>query len=413
MDDTELTQRVAAATHENPMKLITREFMRDPYPTLRLIQRLSPAVPVINNGFRMWVVTRYDDVHTILADPELGKDLVGRRRQVVPQSMIRPERKARFAPESRRSVLDRDGADHHRLRTVLGPMFSPGRLTDYRLRLERVADRLADGFCAGARIDAVDQFARPFSATFASELLGIPEGERDGFPVWETEMLTAPTIERIEAGGRLLYEFALRMVEFKRAEPGDDLFTWLLSLHDDEGRIDADELASTIIMLTVAASEPTVAIGNGLLLLLSRPEELAKARALDYQGCVDEILRFESPFRMLPPRFFDRPLELGEVTLAPGELILLSVASANRDPRRFPDPDRFDVARTGRGHLGFGFGTHRCMGAQLGRMATEIGLRALLDRFPGSTLRIPAQDAEWRLGTFLRRLDNLPITLAR
>ncbi|GAA0346494.1 cytochrome P450 [Actinoallomurus spadix] len=408
---TTVQERVLAATLESPMKLITRDFMHDPYPILRLIQEISPAVPVVVNGFRMWVVTRYDDVIRILDEPGLGKDLVGRARQVLQQSVVRPERRPRFPPQSRRGVLDRDGEDHRRLRTVLGPMFSPRRLAEYGRLFERTAGELVTRFQENETIDAVGQFARRLSATFAGELLGIPEEERDGFPIWETEMLTAPTIERIEAAAQHLYDFSLKMIDVKRANPGDDLFTWLLRMHDIDGSIDGDELASTIIMLIVAASEPAAAIGNALLLLLSHPDQLAKARACDYAGCVDEVMRFESPFRMLPPRFLDQPLRFGDLTIPSGELLLLSLAAANRDPKRFPDPDIFDVTRSTKGHLGFGYGPHRCIGAQLGRMATEIGIRSLLNRFPHSELAIPAEQADWRLGTYMRRLENLPVTL--
>jgi cytochrome P450 len=395
---------------EHPMKLVTRRFMHDPYPMLTELREAGPATVVENNGFRMWVVTRYRDVVRILADPAFGKDIVGRRRQVVAQCMVRPERRARLPHASRRSALDRDGEDHRRLRAVLGFMFSPTRLADYRPRITRIAGDLLDRIPTGGPVDLIARFARPLSATFISDVLGVPEGERDGFPLWETAMLTAPVVKEIEEAGQNLYEFALRMIDLKRREPGDDVFTRLLRLHDDDGTLDDDELASTYIVLLVGGSEPTSAIGNGLWLLLSNPDQLATLRADPglLAGCVEEILRYESPFRMLPPRISDRPLELDGVTIPPGEMILVSIAAANRDPDRFADPDRFDLTHVAKGHLGFGHGAHRCIGAELGRLETTIALRAFLDRFPASRLAVAADEVQWRPGTFMRRLDNLP-----
>lgn len=397
----------------HPMKLVTRAFMHDPYPALAALREAGPAAVVENNGFRMWVVTRYRDAVRVLADPAFGKDIVQRRREVVTQCMVRPERRARLPHASRRSVLDRDGEDHRRLRAVLGGMFSPARLSEYRPALERLAADLLDRLPTGGPVDLIGRFARPLSATFIADVLGVPADDRDGFPRWETAMLTAPVIKEIEEAGQNLYDFALRMIDRKRRKPADDVFTTLLRLHDEDATLDDDELASTYIVLLVGGSEPTSAIGNGLLLLLTNPDQMAALRAEPglLAGCVEEILRYESPFRMLPPRISDQPLELDGVTIPAGELILVSIAAANRDPDRFADPDRFDLTHLAKGHLGFGHGAHRCIGAELGRLETTIALREFVTRFPASRLAVPPDEVQWRPGTFMRRLDNLPVLL--
>jgi cytochrome P450 len=396
-----------------PARLVTTSFMRDPYPALTALREAGPAAVVENNGFRMWVLTRYADVRRLLADSSFLKDVVGRRKQIVGQCMVRPERRARLPHESRRGVLDRDGEDHRRLRAVLGGFFTPARLAGYRPGIERIATELLDRLPLGEPVDLIARYARPLSATFIADLLGIPEDERDGFPRWENDVLTAPAIERIEEAGRQLYALALRLIELKRREPADDVLTKLLQQHDEDSALSDEELASTYIVLMVGGSEPTSAIGSGLLLLLTHPEQadLVRADPSRYGACVEEILRYESPFRMLPPRFADQPLELGGTTIPAGELILPSVAAANRDPSRFDDPDRFDITRRTKGHLSFGHGAHRCLGAELGRATTETALRLFFDRFPRSRLAIPASEVEWRLGTFMRRLDTLPVVL--
>jgi cytochrome P450 len=396
-----------------PRRLATKQFMHDPYPMLASIRDTGPAVVVENRGFRMWVITRYEDGRRILADSTFCKDIVLHRKKVVAQNLERATGSVHLPHASRRSVLDRDGADHRRLRSLLSGTFTASRLAEYRPHVERLAHELLDRLAPGSHVDVIAEFARPLSATFIADLVGLPEDERNGFPIWENAMLTGSSNEEVTDGGQQLYELALRMIELKRREPEDDLYTQLLRAHDEDGLLDDDELASMYIVLLVGGSEPTSAIGNGLLLLLSHPDALARIREDPclIPGCVEEILRYESPFRLLPPRFSDHPLELDGITVPAGELILISPAAANRDPLRFPDPDCFDLERNPKGHLGFGHGAHYCLGAELGRLETTIALRAFTARFPNSRLDIQPEQADWRPGTFMRRLDTLPVTL--
>jgi cytochrome P450 len=400
----------AEATSDCPVKLLTKEFRRDPYPTLASLQESGALSEAEVGGFRMWVLTRYADVRGMLGDPSFRKDVVAERRALVERSMTDSSHRARLPHRSRRSMLDRDGADHRRLRAPLQGLFNAAKVEQLRPRVEEVTAELLDGFSAGDRVDLIADFARPLVTTIISEVMGVPEHERDGFPIWETEMLTGPSIPRIEEGGRQLYELALRLIEYKRAHPGDDVYTELLGLHDD-GTWDFDELASTFLMLLIGGSEPTSLFGNGALLLLTHADQLAAVVADPslFENCVEEVLRYETPFRMMPPRFSECPVQIGDRTLPAGELVIASSAAANRDPERFPSPDSFDVRRDTRGHLGFGHGPHRCLGAELGRLETTVALRALFTRFPDTSL-VPGEPS-WRAGVFMRRLDNLPVVL--
>lgn len=386
--------------------------MSDPYPMLADMRETAPAVVVENRGFRMWLLTRYEDACRVLADPAFGKDIVSHRRNVVKQNMLRPSGMARIPHESRRSLLDRDGEDHRRLRSIFRGVFTPTGLAGFQSRIEQIVDELLDSFDVGECVDVIARLARPFSATFIGELLGVPADRREGFPLWANEMLTGTSNEEIAAGGQKLYEFALQMIDLKRREPGDDLFTLLLRTHES-GLLDGDELASTYVALLVGGTEPTSAIGSGVLLLLSRPDQMMRLRTDPslMEECVEEIVRYEPPFRLLPPRFSDRPLELDGMTIPAGELILISPALVNRDPTLFADPDNFDVTRRPKGHLGFGHGPHYCLGAELGRLETKIALHAFISRFPASRLALAPEQADWRPGTFMRRLDNLPVVL--
>jgi cytochrome P450 len=394
------------------VKLVTRDFMHDPYPALASLRETRAAAPVENNGFRMWVVTRYEDARTVLADPTLQRDLVKNRHDVVRRNLIRPERRPKLPRELRRSMLDQDGADHRRLRGLVSKFFSPKRLDALRPRIERVADELLDRIPTGRPIDLVEEYARPLPATCLADLLGVPDHAREAFPAWETAILTAPSVEQVEEAGRQLYAFASEVIELKRAEPRDDLFTELVQAGND-GRLADVELISMITLLLIAGLEPTTAIGSGVLTLIQHPAQLAALRAdrSRLSECVEEILRYETPFRMLTPRYLDHPVQLGDVTVPAGELILVSTGAANRDPSKFADPDTFDIGRCPRGHLGFSHGNHRCLGAELGRLETVIGLDKLLARFSDIRLVVDPKDVQWRPGIFMRRLDRLPVIL--
>lgn len=394
------------------VKLITRAFMQDPYPALAALRGDQAATPIENNGLRMWVVGRYDDARSILADPNLKKDLVVKRKEILQQSLVRPERRPRLPLAIRRNMLDRDEPDHTRLRGLLARFFTSAQVQRLRPTIERLADGLLSDLPAERPIDLMAEFARPLSVTIISDLLGVPPEDRADFPTWENDILTSPDLPQIEHAGVALVEFANKLLDRKRSDPGDDLLTSLLADHHN-GALDDVELISMVTLMLIAGMEPGSALGNGVFTLLRHPDQLAAliADPALLPACVDEILRFESPFRMLTPRFSECPLHLDGVTIPANELILVSTAAANRDPARFDNPEQFDITRAATGHLGFGRGTHRCLGAQLGSMELEIALAALFERFPHITLENPAESVTWRPGMFMRRLHKLPVVL--
>jgi cytochrome P450 len=394
------------------VKLINRAFMQDPYPALAALRDDRAATPIENNGLRMWVVGRYEHARAILANPDLKKDLVVKRKEILRQSLVRPERRPRLPLAIRRNMLDRDEPDHARLRGLLASAFTSAKVDQLRPVIERLVDELLSALPADRPIDLMAEFARPLSVTIISDLLGVPPEQRAQFPTWENDILTSPDLPDIEQAGIALVEFAGQLLARKRAAPADDLLTGLLADHD-RGALDDVELVSMVTLMLIAGMEPGSALGNGIFTLLRHRDQLAAlvADPALLPGCVEEILRYESPFRMLTPRFSDCPVRLGEVTIPANELILVSVAAANRDPDRFGDPDRFDIGRVTTGHLGFGRGNHRCLGAQLGVLELKIALDGLLRRFPDIALAVPADSVTWRPGMFMRRLTTLPVVL--
>jgi cytochrome P450 len=392
--------------------LVDRALLQNPYPVLTGLREETAAFPMEGNGFRMWVVTRYADIRRILGGPDLRKDVVETRRQRVMQSMVRPERRARVPARSRRSLLDRDGEDHRRLRDMLQAEFRPQRLEARRPRVQDLAHRLVEALPAGEIVDLHAALSLPLAVTTVSELVGLPEAFRSRFPPLASGILTGTAVAEIEQAGEDMHDLALEIIEAKRAEPGPDLYTQLLRRHD-EGALDADELASMIIVLLIGGLEPAMAISNGVMLLITHPNQQERLRAEPDRlgGCVEEVIRYESPFRMLPPRFSDRPVELEDVTIPAGEMIIFCVASGNRDPRQVDDGDRFDITRTRTAHLSFGHGPHRCLGAELGRIQTGETIAAFFRRFHSASLAVDPARIRWRPSTFLRRVDSLPVAL--
>jgi cytochrome P450 len=394
------------------VKLITRGFIQDPYPDLRNYRERQPVIAVENGGFRMWLVTRYEDARKTLASPLMLRDFIKNRDEVVGKTMVRPERKAHIPRALRVGMLDRDGADHRRLRGLVSGYFTPSRVVELRPVIERLVDELLDGLPVGEPIDLIGHFALPATATVMADLLGLPPEGRDAYPRWVNGMLTGGSLEETESSARHLSEYTREVIRRKRAEPGADITTFLIDAAAG-GMIDELELESNVGLLLIAGMEPASTIGNTVFTLLRHPDQLAAVLASPYliPRCIEEVLRFEGPFRMLPPRYSEQPFPVGGVTIPAREFILISNAAANRDPSRFEDPDRFDVRRDTKGHLGFSHGVHRCLGAELGRLETAVAVGRLLAKFPNLTLGVPVEDIRWRPGTFMSRLYELPVVL--
>lgn len=397
-----------------PVKLFSRKFMKDPYPMLESMRETAAAVPVQDGGTRLWILTRYEDVRRILNGREFCKDMAAHRRELFADNVIDPTKAPRIIFATRRSVLDRDGQDHRRLRSVLNPYFNDEAVNQLRPRIEASTESLIDRLPVGETVDLVWHFARPLIATIIAECLGIPTEYVRDLTVWESRLITGSGVAEIEAAGRWFEKFGREMLAVKRREPADDIYTTLVRQYDQDPRLmNEEELLSTFIVLAIAGSEPASALTNCLSVLLSNLDQFDLLRADPglMDAAIEECLRLESPFRMLPPRFTDEAIEINGVTLPPRSLLVGSVAAANRDPRQFPNPDQFDLTRPPGRHLSFSYGPHNCLGAGLGRLEVKVALQLLINRFPGMRLAVPSDDLQWRPGMYIRRLDRLPVIL--
>ncbi|MGI5442630.1 cytochrome P450 family protein [Streptomyces shenzhenensis] len=377
-----------------------------PYDVYRRLRDSAPVHRITGpDGTPAWLVTRYDDVRDALADPRLSLD----KRHATAGTY----KGFSLPPALDANLLNMDPPDHTRVRRLVGRAFTPRRVQGLRAPIRRTADALLDALGPHGSADLVAAYAAPLPITVICDLLGIPDRHRLDFRVW-TDSLVAPDPARPEAGKEAvvaLLEYFTRLLRDKRAEPGDDLLSDLIAVRDDGDRLSEDELMSLAFLILFAGYENAVQlIGNSVLALLSHPDQLAALRRDPglLPGAVEEFARYEGPTLLAIRRFPVEDVTIGGVTVPAGETVWVSPAAANRDPARFPDPDRLDLGRDAGGHLTLGHGIHYCLGAPLARAETEIALAALLERFPDLALGDGA--LRWRRSLRARGLVALPVT---
>ncbi|MFE5737669.1 cytochrome P450 family protein [Streptomyces celluloflavus] len=404
----------------------------DPHAAHAALREAGPVHRITGtDGGPAWLVTRYDEVRAGLADPRLSLD----KRHATPGGY----RGFALPPALDANLLNMDPPDHTRVRRLVAKAFSPGRVAALRGPVRQVADELLDAMAAGTRADLIADYAGPLPIITICALLGVPPRDRRDFRAWSdaliTPDLTRPHLMK-EAIGAML-EFFTGLIAAKRAEPGDDLLSDLIAVRDDTGpdaatgpdgattgrgggaacrdgdRLTEDELTSLAFLILFAGYENTVhLIGNSVLSLLDRPELLGQLRSnpAELPAAVEEFLRHDGPAPLAIRRFPTEDLEIGGVRIPAGESVLLSIAAANRDPGRFPDPDALDPGRDRTGHLALGHGIHHCLGASLARMEAVTALDALIGRFPGLRLDVPRDAVRRRRSLRTSGLISLPVT---
>jgi cytochrome P450 len=394
------------------------EFLADPHPLYEWLRRERPVAPVrLPQGLRVWLVTRYADVRAGLVDPRLAKGSAG-LNAVFERQFGGPGQRVRWAQQLTSHMLNSDPPDHTRLRKLVSRGFTGRAIDRLRPRIESLAAELADTMAtqlAGrATVDLVDSFAFPLPMTVICEILGVADERRAEFRRWSNTMLSTAPVEQRSAAAAGMSEYLVGLVADKRAHPGPDMLSAIVAAGEDADQLSETEAVSMAFLLLVAGHETTVnLIGNGMFALLRRPDELARLRADPslLPGAVEEFLRLDSPVNLATMRFTAEPVTIGGTEIPAGELVLLSLGSANRDPARYQHPDELDVRRDG-GHLAFGHGIHFCLGAPLARLEGVVAFRVLLERFPTLTLAADPAELSWRPSTLLRGLTRLPVRLA-
>ncbi|HEV8457259.1 MAG TPA: cytochrome P450 [Methylomirabilota bacterium] len=386
------------------------EFNADPYP---FYHRLREADPVHQSPLGFWVLTRYDDCVMVLRDPRFGRAGFEGLLESVYGNTVEQGR----LPTS---MLFRDPPDHTRLRGLVSRAFTPRVVEGLRPRIQQIVDGLLDRVQGAGRMEVISDLAYPLPVTVISEMLGVPEEDRERIKQWSADIARSldaiglPTdpeiVDRGRTGRRAIGDYFRSLLPDRKKRPRGDLLSLLIEAEEQGDKLSEGELLATCVLLYIAGHETTVnLIGNGLLALLRHPKELERLRDAPalVQSAVEELLRYDGPVQRTA-RITNADVELGEHKIPKGSMVVPVIGAANRDPAHFPDPDRLDVSRPDNRHIAFGFGIHFCLGAPLARLEGQITLGTLLHRLP--QLALSTERPEWRESQVLRGLKALPVS---
>ncbi|MBP2587029.1 cytochrome P450 [Streptomyces sp. PvR006] len=368
----------------------------DPYPIYEELRR----TPVHHEADGPYVISTYYEIRSLLHDPRISSDARNQASAGAdPLAEASPEESA-LPP----SFLRLDPPEHDRMRRMtnrhFGPPHSPHRVDGMRPELHDIVTGLIDGLGDPGRIDLVEEFSYPFPVTVICRLLGVPREDEARFHTWADTLAASldpdPDADPAERGTGAAHEARMELgmylaglIEERRKNPGDDMLSQLATAKGPDGPMATMELLSTAALLLIAGHETTVnLITNGMLTLLRHPDVLARLRTEPRLAVpiVEELLRFEPPVQLLPGRTTLADIEVRGVTIPQGSTLWLVLASGNRDPQRFENPDRFDPDRPDIQHLGLGSGIHSCFGAPLARLEAQVALAELARRLENPRL---------------------------
>jgi cytochrome P450 len=388
------------------------EMRADPYPVYRRLRETDPVH--WHEPFGAWVLTRYDDVIAALHDPRFSAERAGKMQEMTGSEELRPF----FAFLSSR-MLYADPPRHTRLRTLVSKAFTPHAVEAMRPHIQGLVDQFLDRVQGQGRMDVIADLAYPLPVTVIVEMLGVPVRDRDRLKQWSDDFVayfakhpaqvTPEEYRRAVQAVAAEREYFGAAVAPLRQHPRPDLLSAMVHAEEGGDRLTEDELHGSANLLLTAGHETTTnLIGNGTLALLRHPDQLAKLRADPslLPGAVEEFLRYDGPVQFTH-RLAKEDIALRGQTIRKGQFVYLMLAAANRDPARFPDPDRLDIARKDNHHVAFGQGPHFCLGAPLARLEAQIAFGTLLRRFP--TLSLAADRLEYRETFNLHGLKALPV----
>ena len=391
-------------------------FFEDPYRQYALLREHDP---VHRSPLEVWVLFRYDDIVRTLRDASLSVQIdnatpTARMQMFAEQAPGERERGAH-------SILNVDPPDHTRLRRLVSKAFTPKMVNELRPRIQELVDRALEAMAARGHADVIGDLAFPLPFTVISEMLGMPDGNRDEVRGWSHTLtktldpiLTPEEVQAALVAADNMQAHVQDVLAWKRDHPADDLLTGLLAAEDEGDRLTELELLDQVLLLYVAGHETTVnLIGNATLALLGHPDELARLRSdpeLD-AGAVEELLRYDSPVQF-SRRITTADLDVNGTTVPSGTFMLTCLGSANHDEARWgPTAGDLDLTRADAGqHMSFGNGIHHCLGSSLARTEAQVAIGTLVRRFPGLQL---AGEPERNGRVVLRGLESLPVTVGR
>lgn len=412
-----------ASTESRRKDTQTPNVVTDPHAAYSLMREESPACPMrALDGSPLWVVGRYDNVRALLEDTRFANNPSSIALDERPNMQVNALRNLGVTedliPYLADTLLDADGEDHKRLRRLVTPAFSARRIRALRPRIEQLADSLMNDMDAEASEGAVDfleHFAYPLPITAICELVGIPREDQESWLDWTHAL----SFEQHRLGEILepLVSYTHQLVSTRRMTPGDDLISNLISAAEDEKLTD-QELVTMVLSIVIAGHDTTANfLANSMWALLSNPDQfrLLQERPHLLPEAVQELLRWCGPVLVSRVRYATTDIDAGWSTFRAGDPVMAALSAGNHDPRKFVDPDKFDIERKNErnreAHLSFGGGPHYCLGGMLARLEAEVALERIISRWPTLELALPAEQLKWQPVSGMRKLEHLPLRL--
>lgn len=377
------------------------------------MREVGAFVPIRTGDlFTTWAVTRYDEAVDMLKDTAfLVKDI-----RNLPDELNR-----RFSSDEdpsaemfSRMMLLVDPPDHTRLRGLVHKAFTPRIIENLRPRIQEICDTLLDRIQEKGTFDLIEDYALPVPITVIAEMLGVPHEDQANFRRWSQIIIAQELGEAMQMAAFEFIVYMNNLIDERRENPREDLLSGLVHVREEGDALTHPELLGMIFLLLVAGHETTVnLIGNGTLALLENPDQLAKLHenpAL-IRPAIEEMLRYNGPVEMATNRWTKAPFEVDNGTIQPGDLVSVSLHSANRDPRKFNNPDTFDITRDPNPHIAFGSGIHYCLGAPLARLEGMLAVQTLITRLPKLQLAQDPTTIQWSDSLLIHGMRGLQLTV--
>ncbi|MGG3586805.1 cytochrome P450 [Priestia megaterium] len=389
------------------LDLFSQQFHQNPYDYYEKIRPHQPfaKVKMLNDVHNTWMAFTYKAAEAVLKDKRFIKDM----RTAFPDEMTDEN-----LPPMARSMLFVDPPDHHRLRSLVQSGFTPKKIEKLRERIEEIAREQATLMRSKETVDFIKAYAFPIPIRVICELIGIPSEDQLDFQRWSTALVDVNDDSHYDEANMEFMSYLEKLIEQKRVSPEEDLISYLIQVEEGGDGLTVSELYGVIMLLIVAGHETTVnLIANGLLALLTHPEQLTLLKAdpsLVVQA-IEELLRFNGPVEFSTDRWAKESFTFMGQQVEKGDHVIVSLASADHDPEVFANPGTLDITREKSSHLAFGKGIHYCLGAPLARLEGEIAIQVLLEEYPNLTLAAELSELEWRQSLIIRGLKQLPVKL--
>ena len=394
------------------------DILQDPYPTYARLHEEGPIHYLdVGSKWAVWSVIGHAECSSVAKDPRLSAKRA--QQMLLPLPLSRQAEFSELARMFSLWLIFMDPPEHTRLRKLLNKGFSPAAIEALRPQVEAIVDRMLSPLQPGYEVELMGEFANPMPVRIISEMLGIPQELNDTFVNWSRAIAVfrgSPdrTVEQAQAAQDALIaltDFFRKTVEERKRNKGNDLISLLIDIEEEGEVLTEEELYAQCIALLFAGHETTRSlIGNGMYTLLQHPEDTAELRENPdmIRPAVEELLRYESPVQFTA-RVLKEDIEICGQHIPRKWTVLCMLGAANRDPKRFKDPNQLDLKRLNNQHLAFSAGPHACIGGQLARLEGQVAILNLVQRFPKMKLTGPRP--EWASTFGLRGLKDLKVIL--